>query len=205
MEPEYIPCEFPDPWCPGAVYCEASLRPSCRRLADATYSNQIEYLLCERTLSTEEISRQTLQSPLGDVATAVTECQDLVGQLKEDADQLLRQVKATLSQPKTPDPGYAGLDERRFRRGLGAIGMAIARLVPTLARSGSATINTANAVRGSAAIARTTSQGARTAVRASTQSLGAIPKTGTRSLSLSPGQRAPKQPDPCHGLHPLDG
>ncbi len=37
MEPEYVPSEFPDPWRPGAVYCEASMRPSCRRLADATH------------------------------------------------------------------------------------------------------------------------------------------------------------------------
>ncbi len=37
MEPEYVPSEFPDPWRPGAVYCEASMRSSCRRLADATH------------------------------------------------------------------------------------------------------------------------------------------------------------------------
>ncbi len=127
-----------------------------------------------------------LQSPLGDVATTVTECQDLVKQLKEDADQLLRQVKATLSQPHAPDPGYAGLDERRTRRGLGAIGVAIARLVPALARGGSAAITTTNAVRGSTAIARAASHSAQTAARASTRNLGAIPKTGARSLSLSP-------------------
>ena len=31
-----MPSEFPDPWRPGAVYCEASMRPSCRHLADTT-------------------------------------------------------------------------------------------------------------------------------------------------------------------------
>ncbi len=42
MEPEYVPSEFPDPWCPGAVYCEASMRPSCRHLADATHGDSSE-------------------------------------------------------------------------------------------------------------------------------------------------------------------
>ncbi len=36
MEPEYVPSELPDPWHPGAVYFEASMRPSCFHLADAT-------------------------------------------------------------------------------------------------------------------------------------------------------------------------
>ncbi len=42
MEPEYVPSEFLDPWRPGAVYCEASMRPSCRRLADATHGDSSE-------------------------------------------------------------------------------------------------------------------------------------------------------------------
>ncbi len=150
------------------------------------YSNQIEYLLCERTLSTEEIARQTLQSPLGNVAAAVTECQDLVKQLKEDADQLLRQVKATLSQPKAPEPGHASLTEQRPRRGVGALGAALARLVPVITRSGSAAITATSAARSSTTLARTASHGARAVAHTSTRNLGAIPKTGTRSLSLSP-------------------
>ncbi len=36
MEPEYVPSESPDLQRPGVVYFEASLRPSCYRLADAT-------------------------------------------------------------------------------------------------------------------------------------------------------------------------
>ncbi len=42
MEPEYVPCEFPDPWHPDAVYCKASMRPSCRRLANTTHGDSSE-------------------------------------------------------------------------------------------------------------------------------------------------------------------
>ncbi len=46
MEPEYVPSELPEPRCPGIVYYEASLRPSCYQLADATHSDSSEMNLC---------------------------------------------------------------------------------------------------------------------------------------------------------------
>ncbi len=42
MEPEYIPSKFPDPWRPGVVYFEASVRPSCYCLADTTHISEIK-------------------------------------------------------------------------------------------------------------------------------------------------------------------
>ncbi len=42
MEPEYVPSESPDPQRPGVVYFEASLTPSCYRLADATHGDSSE-------------------------------------------------------------------------------------------------------------------------------------------------------------------
>ncbi len=42
MEPEYASSEFPHPWRPGAIYCEASMRPSCLCLADTTHGDSSE-------------------------------------------------------------------------------------------------------------------------------------------------------------------
>ncbi len=46
MEPEYVPSEFSDSQHPGVVYFEASLRPSCYRLADATHGDSSETNPC---------------------------------------------------------------------------------------------------------------------------------------------------------------
>ncbi len=41
MEPEHSPSKFPEPWRPGIVYFEASVRPSCYRLVNTTTRKQI--------------------------------------------------------------------------------------------------------------------------------------------------------------------